>query len=793
MQMTDPQEDQGDASLGVSPYPELLTVQETMLPEEIAGRFRVSLPVLRGELILLVECRAREFPFETFSRFVRHPGEGQPYTFSSMEFHEIPPGIRLGPWPGWRGIPEFPELTAWTGSGDVKLQPTFWGDEIACGILRVFGRFPGGAGGTLTIVSPDPRIVPEKVSVYKTHTLVARPHPAGLSPRLSGLHPRLLLAPEQLPLLRNRAGSSHAALWHRLIAAWNNRDLAFEKTGESKCVEGPQRLSGEDRVLISAMIALVTEEANDIQQALHAYAGFVRATNQPEFEPLGIDTQAGETLFILSVGYDWLFGWMDEGGKITARNVMDRVAGICASYMGPERRDYGQAHYLGCGLGLLAYSLVLEDAQQSAPRWLSQLRGALDCALTLLSEDGSYPHGINLWIYEFGFLLRWIELIRGCTDDDLWVSHGRALAQASLFRAATLSGAVTHGITFGDPQYRVGGDSWCHFLIASRTGSGVSQWLGEQLIDLPHEGVDFRSIPARRRVYEFLFHDPAVTPTSPGLGVRTFPDIGQVTVRSHQALCVFRAGPPLGLKRYAAGEYGAYGHSDPASGAFLIEHDGRFIACGPGPVYRRDTALHNVVTIDGQGQVGDSTVWLPDFFPPEVLSPTPDVESDGLRASVFVDLTGTYLPHLGVERCTRAMFADPERFVLGVDALVCARARSLEWNTHSRLPFKLVSEEDSFVFEFDGGVRLVVFAPQSSVWQAGLSEFIPAYPNDGTRDYRCTIKVRSDQAQFVWCYLLALQPLPRIERGRDGDVAIRFEDGLRLDFDGKLRVTEGQQ
>jgi len=184
-------------------------------------------------------------------------------------------------------------------------------------------------------------------------------------------------------------------------------------------------------------------------------------------------------------------------------------------------------------------------------------------------------------------------------------------------------------------------------------------------------------------VYEFLFHDPAVTPTSPGLGVRTFPEIGQVTVRSHQALCVLRAGPPLGLKRYAAGEYGAYGHSDPASGAFLIEHDGRFIACGPGPVYRRDTALHNVVTIDGQGQIGDSTVWLPDFFPPEVLSPTPDVESDGLRASFFVDLTGTYLPHLGVERCTRAMFADPERIVLGVDALVCARARSLEWNTHS--------------------------------------------------------------------------------------------------------------
>ncbi len=460
--------------------------------------------------------------------------------------------------------------------------------------------------------------------------------------------------------------------------------------------------------------------------------------------------------------------------------------------MGPGRRDYGQAHYLGCGLGLLAYSLLSADAKQNAPAWLPELRGALDSALTLLSEDGSYPHGINLWIYEFGFLLRWIELIRGCADDDLWKPHGRALAQAALFRAATLSGAATHGITFGDPQYRVGGDSWCHFLIASRTCSGVAQWLGEQILDLPHEGVDFRSIPPRRRVYEFLFYDPAVAPTSPGNGVQAFPEIGQVAVRSQQALCLFRAGPPLGRRRYAAGEYGAYGHSDPASGAFLIEHDGRFIACGPGPVYRRDTGLHNVVTIDGQGQVGDSTVWLPDFLPPEVLSPTPEVESDGLRASVFVDLTKAYLPHLGVERFTRAVYADPERIVLGVDTLVCARARSLEWNTHSRFAFRLVSEENPFVFDFDGGVRLVVLAPESSVWQAGLSEFIPAYPNDGTRDYRCTIKVRSGQGRFVWCYLLASQALPRFERGSEGELAVLFEDGLRLDFDGRLHASGGR-
>ncbi len=192
-----------------------------------------------------------------------------------------------------------------------------------------------------------------------------------------------------------------------------------------------------------------------------------------------------------------------------ARKRLWEVADICWDHLGYERHDYGQAHFLGCGLGILAFSFLFWESHPRAKEWASYLRGTFQRVMRMLPQDGFFPHGVNLWIYEYGFLLRWLELFRVCAGEDLWGStdHWR---NASLFRACTTSPDFLYGITIGDPQYRVGGDAWCHYLIAARTGSDEAQWLAEQLADGPHAGVDFRHIPPRRRVYEFLYYDASI-------------------------------------------------------------------------------------------------------------------------------------------------------------------------------------------------------------------------------------------------------------------------------------------
>ena len=758
--------------------------------EDSPGSYRAEpQETLHGEITVVLECLAAGFPFERYCRYVRHKGGKHPYTFPSMDFSADPPGLRLGPWPGWRGIPELPVLTVSCGRERMPVQVMFWGDEISRKILRGFCRITPESGRELVVTSADPEIVPVRVLLYRTTTVRSHPLPVALRPELSGAHPRLLITPSSLPALRARAAGSHASGWQTILDLLDSWDLPFAKTGESKAVGGPQRFTGEDRVVVSALIAFVDPREENVRRTREAFLGFVEVTGHPDFEPLTIDTQAGEVLFVLCLGYDWLYSMLTPAERQRARERLEQIAIMCRTYLGDERRDYGQAHYLGCGLGLLAFSFLFWEDHPGAPELAARLRGDLDCALSLLPEDGSYPHGINLWIYEFGFLLRWLELLRVCTGEDLWRTTA-GVERASRFRAATLSPDALYGVTIGDPQYRVGGDSWCHYLIAARTGSSLAQSLGTQLQFLPHEGVDVRNVPARRRVYEFLFFDPSVAPAGSRPQVEHFADGGQICLRSSDTVFTFRSGPPLGAQRYCAGEYGAYGHSDPANGTFLLYRQNTFLVNGSGPVYRRDSSLHNVVTIDGQGQIGDSTVWLPDFFPPDVLAPPPAVRIEGTRIAISVELSGVFLPHLEVEQCTRALYVDLDRFIVGVDTVRCTHTHSLELNMHSWGEFVPVAGERGGVFSLPGGVRYVLLAPSGATGKTGLTEFVPAYPNDGTRDYFVKSAVRASEMRFIWCYLFKSERLPAVEPAGESTFHVSFAGGLSLLFDGRWLIPD---
>lgn len=734
---------------------------------------------IEGEITAVLECDARSFPLERLCRFVRHVPE-TPYTFSNMEFAEMPPGIRVGPWPGWRGIPSFRGPTLTIGRTPVPLQASFWGDEFATGVVRFIGRALCEHDTAVTSRRSDQPLVPLNALLYRTSSVRAVPRALSLPHRPPDSHPFLLLNSDTVAKLRAASTTTHKDLWQEILALLGNWQKPFEKSPESKAVPGPERLSSEDRVMISAFVALLEPNVVNERRALLAYHEYRRETRRPDFEPLQIDTQSGEVLFTLSLAYDWLWPLLPEDEKDDARNRLREVADICWGHLGYERRDYAQAHYLGCGLGLLAFSLLFWNDHPLAREWGEHLRGSLDCILELLPMDGSYPHGINLWIYETGFLLRWIELIRSCTGEDLWDTP--ALRRLSDFRAATLSPDGLYGVTMGDPQYRVGGDSWHHFLVAARTGSPLAQLLALRLQNLPHEGIDFRNVPPRRRVYEFLFSDPTLPAAEELPQVSWFGDTGQLCRRTDSTLFTFRSGHPLGRQRYEHGEYGAYGHSDPANGSFLLYHNNAFTVSGPGPVYRRDTSLHNVITIDGQGQVGDSTVWMPDFIPPDRLAERPEQRTDGRRILLVAHLATSYLPHLGVESLSRSLAIDLDRYILGVDTIDCMAPHSLEWNIHAWGPVRHSGTNDTYLFP--GDVRLFILAPASPAVSTGLSEFIPAYPNDGTRDTSLVFSDHAQSTRFIWCFLMTGEPAPQLEPGESRSCTIRFSDRHTVNFDG---------
>lgn len=748
-----------------------------------------------GTYTVMITFDAREYPMNQHYRYVHHRNSALPYTFPNMEFAESPPGVRCGPWPGWGGIPPMPQVSI---DDSVHRRPVafqFWGDECSNEHVRGVCTVELGESASVMIFVPDRRLVPQKAEFYSGPRKFVLPMAATLMSEHLGRYPRLLLSNNEIDALRAKKDSTHRHLWKRIEELLRNSGIPPLKSPESKAVEGPERLFGEDRILLFALRALLIPSDRNVECARQAFFEYVEQSRRDDFEPLKIDTQSGEVLFTMCLSYDWLYGFLSLADRKRGKDRLWEVAEICWGYLGYERGDFGQAHYLGCGLGLLAFSFLFWETHPRAQEWVHYFRAVVDRVVTMLPVDGFYPHGINLWVYEYGFLLRWIELFRKCAGVNLW-KNTLHWENASSFRAAATSPDGLYGVTIGDPQYRVGGDSWCHYLIAARTGSKNAQWLGNFLCDKPHAGVDFRHVAPRRRVYEFLFYDEKVAAEKPRRGVWPFCDGGQAFVRNEgniPSVFTFRSGPPLGEHRYRKGELGAYGHSDPANGSFLLFRNNGLAVCGPGPTYRRETKLHNTISVDGQGQIGDTTVWMPDFLPPEFLPPVTSMKTDGNRVALFADLTKSYLPRLQIRSCLRSCYIDLDNLVAGVDLVESYDERQVEWNLHSWGEFARIAgaRELSFAFgQREAKHILVMFLPQHCQWNTGLTEMVPAYPHDGRRDNYLQISRRGKRVQFVWCILLNDACHPQLEVRSDKLTFTHVESGP-IHFDGTWLMPEG--
>jgi Heparinase II/III-like protein len=746
-----------------------------------------------AELILaLIFFDASRYPLESHCRYALHAGGGQAYTFPHFSFKQEPPGIRVGPWPSWRDIPGMPTAHLRAGGKEKRLEFQFWGDERETKTLRAVAQMRLRSGEEVRAVCTDSRLVPVKADFYAIHLQRPAPRKFSISPDMLLRHPRLLLNERDIGLLKGRRSADRDRMHARLRDFKEQWNLPLAITPEAKIPRGPEGLAPEDRLLIGAYLALLDGTSQDVSRGIEALMAYVGLTGRSGFEPLTIDTQSGEVLFLLCVGYDWLFAALGDH-ESSVRNRLWEVAEVCWRHLGYERDDYAQAHYLGCGLGLVAFSLLFWDAHPRAQEWGMHCAGVLDHVLSLLPPDGYYPHGINLWIYEFGFLLRWLELFRTGAGLDFWPKND-LLVNASAFRASATSPDGLYGVTFGDPQYRVGGDSWCHYLIASRTGSREARSVGDLLQDLPVEGIDFRNAPARRRVYEDLWFPDQVQPGASERAVVNFTDGTQLFVRAAGTLFTFRSGPPMGVHRYREGLAGGYGHSDPCCGSFLYYSGGSMTIAGPGPVYRRDTALHNVITINGQGQIGDSCVWTPDFIPPSSLALPSEVRVDGAFVMVTADVAASYLPHLGVRVVRRSMLIDPGRRIIGIDVVDLSSDHVIEWNIHSWGDFTFLGGKTDLVFKIGTPARLRLHCtvPDDTSRETGLAEFVPAYPNDGVRDRFLRLSHRGRTARFAWCIVSETDGVAEIRAGDKGEAFWRFTDGTLISFDGfRMKRTEG--
>ncbi len=728
----------------------------------------VKLPDLQaGYYGIHLVIKTNEYPLVKHCCYMRHQSkesleELDKLVFSEMDFKLSPPGIKTGPWPGWRGIPEMPDIYLVHNHKKVKGLYNFWGDEEYTNTCRIlfYTKIDKVKDNCIILQIPEKEFSPLEISFYKNPKyldLISQTEPLN---NLPVSYPRLLFSKEQLSLLKKQKHTTHKEIWQKIEKLLNNQSIPFKLTPESKTLDGPERLNEMDRVVVNAFHALLSQEKASINKALHAWEHLLDLALSPQYEPMNIDTQSGECLFTLCIGYDWLYDHLPEKIKAANKQKLFQVADKVWQHLGYNRYDYGQAHFLGCSHGLLAFSFLFWQEHPRAMEWIKYLVAVFKHVIKMLPQDGFYPHGINLWIYEHTFLLRYLELLKQCTGIDLW-SESRYWLNASLFRWASLSPDKKHGITFGDPQYRVSGDAWMHYLIASRTGSNQAQWLAKHLEPVETGSVDFRNTPPRRRVWEYLFFNHDIKSKPANKNTFYFPDGGQIfwkdIVHHKNITATFRSGSMLGSQRQQWGEWSGYGHSDPAQGAFLICDDNDLFICGPGPVYKRETGLHNTVTLNGCGQIGDKMVWAPEFIPDRHFPTTVQEKSTKHTERVHTDLTHIYPDHLGLIKFHRDfIYLKPDVFLI-YDQIELDKERHIEWNIHSYSPIEMIKKNSlSFQLTNKKSVNITCLSPDAPGYQTGLSEFVPAYPNPGKRDYFLKLDHTGNNVTFL--VMITLKP-----------------------------------
>jgi len=723
--------------------------------------FRIPNKINPGRYGFLVLFKASQYPLHKHFCYmiprIQSETDKSLRRFVDMDFSANLPGIPVGPWPGWRFIPELPNVTLRINDKFYHGRFNFWGDEIETKQLQVliYVTILTLAPEDIELEWADVQMSPIAVTIFPS----VKQKPASISTELKkdyhNIRPRLFFSPNDIDDLQNRKNSTHRHIWNKIIELKNNWHLEFELTKESKTLTGPERLDQQDRVVISSFIALMTKREQDIKQAQKTFFQFLDLTLSPDYEPMQIDTQSGECLFTACIGYDWLWMFLNNVEKTEAEKKLFTIAELVWNHLGYSRDDYAQAHFLDCSHGLLAFSFLFWQEYDKVQEWVAYFHGVFIWILKMLPEDGFYPHGINLWIYEHIFLLRYLELFRQCTGINFWnkISYWK---NASLFRTASICQDNMFGITFGDPQYRVCGDAWVHFLIASRTHSEYAQCLGSQLESISTEGVDFRSVPPRRRVWEYIFYNPQIKSVSFARKSKYFDDGGQIFWRSENAsnktLITFRANGLLGKSRYQAGEWSGYGHSDPCNGSFLIKKNDSFLFCGPGPVYRRDTLLHNTITIDDRGQIGDGLPWAPEFIPKNRFAKILDRGNQTGMEWITADLTPCYLDFLGVQKCIRQFIFIRPCLIIVYDQIQLKKIRNIQWNVHSYGQFSQVEDKEQLEFLISDKkeqANLICLSPESIKWKTDLTEFVPAYPHSGERDQYLQLSKQGKSAQFL--------------------------------------------
>ena len=532
-----------------------------------------------------------------------------------------------------------------------------------------------------------------------------------------------------------------------------------------------------------------------------------------------VDLSASWMLFGLGLSYDWLKDHLTEEERTQFLNKLILQGNKIFNY-GQENlghcwsTNYWQNHNWINYSGLLTTAYAVRSEHPGAEVWIDEIKDNFEKVFDYLPEDGSNYEGTGYWRYAMNSFLVAVDLIR----KDGGTNHFESGFMKNTFdyRLYQLAPNCEENITFADMHDKRSSHSICaYYKIASEYDNEQAQWLGEMVRNkfLHKEASQSKIFPGilPEAFLEFIWFNPEVKETSPNHLPLTkhFEDLGLVVMRSSwdtdATHLSFKSSPAGGHKQWKMSweldkkndwKTRSLTHYHVDFNQFILLHNDSYLAIDEGYNRTSKAEVHNLVTVDGTGCVGEK-IWDegdlsdPVLFdlnckgihnvwrdvPEEATAKIEAFSTDNGYAYAVGETSKMYYPEMKLTRNARHIINSECGYYIFLDELESDLEHTYTWRIHSEKYANQLSDHQFEIVNGKGALNIFTVFPEArdtKIDETLVEEIMtPQRPDDIRRISLKTLLVENSVKSKNTYFLNVLQPKDAINADKSKEVSIK--------------------
>lgn len=538
-----------------------------------------------------------------------------------------------------------------------------------------------------------------------------------------------------------------------------------------------------------------------------------------------VDLSASWLLYGLGLSYDWLKDHLTEEERSKFLNKLILQGNKIFDY-GQENlghcwsTNYWQNHNWINYSGLLTTAYAIRSEHQGAQVWIDEIKDNFEKVFEYLPEDGSNYEGTGYWRYAINFFLSAADYIREDSGPNYF--EAGFLKNSFDYRIYQSAPNWEENINFADVHDRRSSHSIsAYYKIASEYDNEQAQWLGEMVRTkfLFREAYQSKIFPGilSEAFLELIWFNPEIEQKSPEDLPLTkyFPDLGLVVMRSSwntdATHLSFKSSPAGGHKQWELSwrldkendwKTRSLTHYHVDFNHFILIHNGASLAIDEGYNRTSKAEVHNLITVDGTGCVGEK-IWDegdlsdPELFelnckgihnvwrdvPEDAIAKVEAFSNDNGYTYVVGESSKMYYPEMELTRNARHIINSECGYFIFLDELESELEHTYTWRMHSEKYANQVSQDQFEIVNGTGALNVFTVFPEAratKVDETLVEEIMtPQRPDDIRRISLKTLLIENPEKSKNSYFLNVLQPKDAIQGDPGNDISIKPIKGDR--------------